>query len=153
MNGVVTVQDAPNPDELAHRLQRLFAPIAPTVQVYLEENGAPEPAPRMPDSSESLQVIMWEHHGVATDYSQRRYTSERVDHRLRGGQIPPSFRAPERVHRADLGRGVSAQIPVALYADDAGALPEPSSESDPLKPADEYRPETRYLAGQIRAHL
>jgi len=149
MNGIVTVRHAPTPAELARQLQTLFAPVAPTLRLYFRAAGPPPPAVTIPETGESLSVTMWEHYGVQADGRQQLYTSERVFRTLEDGQIPAGFRDPRAVHVADLGRGVDAAVPVALYAAAGGTLPPASGAAGFLEPAGVYPPGTRYLAGAM----
>jgi hypothetical protein len=99
--------------ELATRLGAVFAPIAPSVQVYLTGRTPPplvlEKGPRL---------FRWEHHGVGLPEGVVRsvYKSLRTSQPAEGTDRPA-------VHEAELVPGVWARVPLALYADAAGTFP------------------------------
>lgn len=146
MKGIETVQDAGTPAELAGRLEEFFAPLVPAVHVYLQAEGTPQPAVSLPDAEEPLNVVMWEHYGVAADGTHGLYNSKRVEGRWVKGQIPDGFRDPRVAHVADLGRGIAASVPVALFADAGGTFPRVSAGTDILKATGTFAPGTPDLA-------
>ncbi|MBN2135843.1 MAG: hypothetical protein JW737_08945 [Acidobacteria bacterium] len=61
--GAAEVTKAKNTDELKIILQKLFIPIAPTIQIF--KTGAEKPVPpKNPESTEGLNLIAWQHRGV-----------------------------------------------------------------------------------------
>jgi hypothetical protein len=112
---------------LAAALQRLFAPLAPTLRVY--PTGGRPPAlglgPPAGVAAQGLEVVAWRHIGLGSPIRPSIFSSMRVRGAPRqetGADLDP--RAP---FAADLGGGASCLLPLALWADDAGTLPHPVS--------------------------
>jgi C-terminal processing protease CtpA/Prc len=148
--GVAAVADAATPAELAERLQSYFRPLAPTLQVFALVAEPPSlPADLSPPpGADDLQVVMWEHFGVAGE-SPTIYESKRQRQAAPGGEIPAGFHDPGQPYYAELGAGVAARIPLALFVDSGGTLPpsqEPPSDRGMRLPAS-----ARYPAGVIVA--
>jgi C-terminal processing protease CtpA/Prc len=113
VDGVRAVEPAADAAALASKLNALFGPIAPTLQIY-RTGTAPKKNDALPDGDPArLEVVSWRHRGF--------------------GQ-PSTFYASERIHTkatteplsaidVDLGGGVSARVPLAVYADAAHTLP------------------------------
>lgn len=77
IHGVKEVEGAKSPEELARRLEELFRPVAPTVQVWAGE--APEmPRELMPRNA---AIVAWRHLGVGTGHERSIYSSKRIDSR------------------------------------------------------------------------
>lgn len=118
-----SAEDPASDTELAARLQKLFQPIAPTVQVF-PSGKRPEPAALVTGP----QVIRYRHNGVglpsATPY--QIYKSEREKKAAAAEPMPPAF-------EAEVAPGVTARVPLALYADPNGTLPHaPRQQPPPL---------------------
>ena len=111
INGVRSVEAAPEPAELARRLERIFQPVAPLVRVL----PASAPAPLISFGT-GTKITFWQHHGFGTGTPSSIYRSERVT-----VEAPPGRRLA--AFQADLGRGVRAFVPIALYVDEKGTLP------------------------------
>jgi C-terminal processing protease CtpA/Prc len=145
-NGVLAVVEASGPADLAQKLQDFFQPIAPTLRVFPLEARPPVPdelAP--PPDAADLQIVMWRHYGIQYDNPESIYHSDLVREPATGGAIPAGFNDPRQPYYADLGAGVAALVPLALYADDAGTLPHatPSSSDSPDQFAFHSSQETR----------
>jgi C-terminal processing protease CtpA/Prc len=120
--GMRAVEGAPDARRLAAVLDSLFRPLAPALVVRageVPEAGAPRPA------GDSVQVVWWRHYGVGLG-PRTPYRSERI--RALADALPDSAPDPRRPLRVDLGGGVRASVPLALYADGAGALPRPAGQ-------------------------
>lgn len=83
--GVQSVEDAPSPAALARALEELFAPIAPTVQVFPSSAPAPPPIPGTehpgPADPSGRDWVAWLHQGVSavdTLFPLSPYHSNRV---------------------------------------------------------------------------
>jgi uncharacterized protein (TIGR03437 family) len=125
INGVRAVENAVSPDDLARKLQTLFDPIAPNVQVFNE--GAPPDLPPdlRPASLAGLSVTQWFHNGLGfgTDNAAGTpYGSQRESAPV-SGQWPYGFASPAQPYAASLGNGLTARVPVALYTNGQGTLP------------------------------
>jgi hypothetical protein len=75
LDGVRFVEDAKDPAELADRLTRWFAPVAPTLVVHAGRPRAPRPAPA---EAPGRPLVRWVHHGVGLDATDPTYHSDRV---------------------------------------------------------------------------
>jgi C-terminal processing protease CtpA/Prc len=125
VDGVKAIEDANDEGDLARKLQAVFHPIAPTVRVFV--TGKPPPLPRelAPNQNDpSLKVISWRNLGFGQKSARQSiYQSERVTVEAPGGNLPPNSPDPQKPFRADLGAGVSALVPLALFSDAKGTLP------------------------------
>ncbi len=108
---------------LASTLQALFAPFAPTVQVFPtgDEPGRPSALLR-PEGADAIEVVTWDHYG----YGHRSggfYHSERVHHLLEDGEWPEGLADPAEPYELALSGGVTCRVPLALYAVDGAVVP------------------------------
>jgi len=136
--GVPAAEKAATPEELARTLEGFFRPIAPTVRVYPTGRPPAEEAPQPPPGSP--RIVSWEHFGVGLSRDPSIYHSDRVTN---GAGHPD----PAQPFAADLGGGVSARVPLALYKDDQGTLPHAAAEVRSPGPA---RPEGFLPSGNDR---
>ncbi|HEX2080423.1 MAG TPA: S41 family peptidase, partial [Longimicrobium sp.] len=127
--GVRAVESAPDARRLAAVLESLFRPIAPTVVVRAGDPGS-APAVVVP-STDSARVVWWRHYGVGTGNERSLYRSTRASLPVRHGPLPDSIPDPAEPLRVDLGAGVSAIIPLALYRDAEGTLPRAAAPGAP----------------------
>jgi len=145
--GVQRVEKAADAAALARALEELFRPLAPTVRVF--PTGPTGDHPPLPDAlhrPEAGRILFWRHLGVAlgADLKNSAYQSARVND-------DPEHQTPARPDEpllADLGGGVSALVPLALWADAAGTLPH--SEGKLQSPQPE-KPEGFVPSGDDRA--
>jgi hypothetical protein len=138
VRGMRAVEKAPTADSLAATLRALFAPVAPAVAVY--RTGGRAPARPAAPSGDSLGVVFWQHFGFGVPAAapgtpgtpgtrpSNVYRSVRRRVPAPGGRppaaVPISAYTPDRTSPvpdptapfvADLGGGVSAAVPLALY--------------------------------------
>lgn len=114
IEGARKVEDSASPAELVRRLQQIFQPIAPTVQIF--PSGERTPPPAAPTGPE---IVRYEHTGVGLATStipNNIYKSERRRKPANGEALPKPF-------GAELVPGITASVPLALYADSEGTLP------------------------------
>lgn len=86
---VAAAEEARDPEDLARRLEQLFQPIAPTVQVFATGNPPPPVSPPRPavvggkvgGKAGDPRVVAWRHVGVEMFTSLMPYDSRRVDNR------------------------------------------------------------------------
>jgi hypothetical protein len=122
--GVRAVEGAQGSADLAARLGELFEPVAPTVQVYSAGKAPAKPAALLPPApGEKAWLRQWKHHGFGTGQGASIYWSRREKERIRDGKLPEGRGDPARPLEVDLGGGVSASVPLALFADGDGTLP------------------------------
>lgn len=127
IEGVREAEKAKNARELANTLTALFRPIAPTVRVYPAGKSVAIPTELMPPHDEKpLKVISWRHIGFGHKASPRYgYESERISADVLPGTGPAADAPnPRQPFKADLGGGVSCLVPLALYADSKGTIPQ-----------------------------
>ncbi len=124
IRGMREVEDAQDAHDLVQRLQVIFQSIAPTVRVFPTERQSPTlDAYSPPHGASPLYMVSWKHVGFGGGiYQQIGYSSERV-RAPTTQQEAGSLLDPTRSFQANLGGGVSALVPLALYADDEGTLP------------------------------
>ena len=122
--GVQNVKDADSQLDLKDKLADLFQPIAPTAQIYSVDTDPPQPAAILtPDDTTGLRLVSWQHEGFGFgeyDY----YKSIRLN-RPPEDPVDPLFEEhPEagEVVEKKLGRGLAAQIPLALFSTDGRTL-------------------------------
>jgi hypothetical protein len=119
--GVRAVEGAPGAARLAAVLDSLFRPIAPTVEVRV---GDPRPAAREGDRPRGESLRWWRHQGVGMGPADRPSPYHSVRASLpSSGALPDSVPDPARPLPVRLGGGVSALVPLAVYADARGTLP------------------------------
>jgi hypothetical protein len=118
------VESAHDAQELAHRLNEAFAPIAAAVIVWA---GAPQDAPATPTTPpEAESLRYWHHFGAGTIASEGSiYSSQTVTVPLRDAD-PKSVGAPLNSVKS-LGGGVSCRLPVAVQVGPDGSLPRPTT--------------------------
>lgn len=137
VRGFQVVADARSPEQLARRLEALFRPIAPTVQIFaLDHPPAPHPALTTPGP----QVTCWLRCG--TGEGSKTYEATRPILPAAEGLAPGGFPPPVAAYESDLGGGVGCRVPVTLYAQDGKTLPAvPVPAPAPLveKPAESSR--------------
>lgn len=129
VEAVDAAEGAKDANELASRLADVFLPVAPSVRVF--PTSAPQEAALVkPD--DATAIVSWQHNGLGTKQPRSAYQSERV--RRDAGKADPRDLDPLRV---DLGGGVSASVPLAVYANATDTQPRPTRVAPP-------RPEARY---------
>jgi C-terminal processing protease CtpA/Prc len=139
IHGVEVVEDASTRGQLAEKLEALFHPIAPTVRVFPTGQSPDAVPPPSPSATRAApRVIAWRHQGVGLSGPRSIYFSRRV------GADLESLPSPEEPWRADLGGGLSALIPLTLYAGSEGTLPR--VEEDPPR----WLPESHLPSGDDR---
>jgi C-terminal processing protease CtpA/Prc len=122
IEGMRRVEPCEGPEQLAKGLQAFFHPIAPTVQIF--PNGT-QPATAAglvpPVGAVGLKLMSWRHYGVGLMGLSGLYNSERVY--VDGSGTTTIGSDPDQIFSADLGGGLSARVPLKLFADATGTLP------------------------------
>jgi len=127
ITAVRAVEGATSPTELAAKLQSVFAPIAPRVQVL--PAGAPRPMMEMQSGS---YVTLWQHRGLGPPQGRPgSYFSMRF--LVPATQTPLVAFAP---YRADLPGAVSCLVPLALYRGANAVSQPPPMPPPPGSPSD-----------------
>ncbi|HEX5718061.1 MAG TPA: S41 family peptidase [Thermoanaerobaculia bacterium] len=78
IHAVKDVEGAKSPEDLARRLEDLFRPVAPTVQVWAG-GSIPELPRALTPRGQDPGIIAWHHLGVGTGSRQSMYRSRRID--------------------------------------------------------------------------
>jgi C-terminal processing protease CtpA/Prc len=158
--GVQRVEKAAGSEQLAHTLTTLFLPLAPTVRVFPTARPEPLPAELLapPAGAAKPRIVAWRHFGMGNGKGGKDavYRSERIDNLTPdtpekdadGAPLATVLPDPGKPLLADLGGGVSALVPLALYAGEKGTLPAVPAEVRPLEPA---KPEGFEPSGNDRA--
>ncbi|HET8775563.1 MAG TPA: S41 family peptidase [Thermoanaerobaculia bacterium] len=121
VNGGDFIESAKDPAELAARLGDVFLPLAPSIRLF-PTGAAPPPQPAKP--ADAQKIVSWDHHGWGQQQGRPPYVSERV--RRGVDDAGAGYPDPLQPLRLDLGGGVSASIPLAVYADASRTLPLPT---------------------------
>lgn len=136
LHGVQSVKNAETREELKNKLSKLFHPIAPTVQIYSTDESVPPPASLLtPDNTSDLNLIAWQHRGFGFGESNA-YKSIRLNRPLEDPADPLFEEHPDagEVVEKFLGRGLSAQIPLALFSNEGQTLrPDNAPSITPLR--------------------
>ena len=121
VEGVRAVESAKNAEELARKLETFFRPLAPTVAVF--PTAKPPRRPAAVTKPEGAHVLTWHHRGFGQEGGGGVYASERVQ---------TDAVDPAKPFEASLGAGVSARIPLAVFATSGGTLPAVAAKQPPL---------------------
>ena len=139
MDGVRAVEPAENPEELARTLEGVFQPLAPTIRVFPTGQTCPVAAEvASPPDCPGLKITAWRHCGCGTGNPASVYQSARVTATVERGlaRLLPWKRGAEKLpdpakpFEADLGGGVSCLVPLALYVDADGTIPNATADGD-----------------------
>jgi len=128
--GIGAVEAAGDPRALAETLQRLFAPLAPTLRVFT--GGRPSLPSELKRSRAVRAAVTWKHRGLALRPNPV-YASERVVTPVSEGALPADIADPGAPLVVELGAGVKASVPIALWSDGSGTIPR--SAAAPSAPA------------------
>lgn len=123
--GVEEARDAPTLDVLAQRLDRLFRPLAPSLQLWVD--GEPEP-PRPPAPRRRDGLVYWQYQGFPgswvslyrAPYAKARVHPDEAWRRRFSAAPPPDTRV-----EAELAPGLHLRLPVVLSAEQAQRAAEP----------------------------
>lgn len=149
VSGMRRIETASDPESLAATLEDLLGELAPTLRVVPTTAEAPADPWRsvLPESRKGIVVVSWHHNGFGQD--DRIYTSKRIRERMEPGLFGRLFGGDENRRSADptdrfvvaLPGGVTAYLPLAVYANRLGTLPLVDRD-----PAPEPAPEPPYMA-------
>ncbi|MCU1327465.1 MAG: family peptidase [Bryobacterales bacterium] len=125
VDAVRAVEGAGNPEALAAALDRVFKPIAPAVSIY----AGPEPALLMTGGP---QLVRWHNNGFDNGSQSGAYRRVRV-------VVPGTSRPEKDLYRVELGRGLKAVVPLAVFADSEGrTLPRSVAPPSSVVPSSYY---------------
>jgi C-terminal processing protease CtpA/Prc len=124
VQGIRAVEDAGTNAELIDRLRTIFAPVAPTVQVY--RTGTP---PLPAQAAAAPEIMRYHHNGVGLPsgvVNNNIYSSVRQRVSVSDGVVRKPF-------TAELVAGVTASVPLDLYVDAGGTLPHAPPVDPPVR--------------------
>lgn len=78
--GAHEVRSAQNLNELEHKLEQLFLPLAPALQIY--QQGQQPQALKLPQNTQALKLVAWQHFGVGSKNPDSIYRSLRLNRKL-----------------------------------------------------------------------
>ncbi|HYE03305.1 MAG TPA: S41 family peptidase [Phycisphaerales bacterium] len=139
------VEPAGSAAELRDALRRLFEPIAPLMVIATEQEplAPPGAAPLKQQCPDQDEIIWWQHRGLNADgLMPSVYRSTRERRQAAGA--PPEAPPISSAVFTEVGGGVRAWMPIALYACNAKAVAAPAT----LRPE---RPEGWSPSGNDRA--
>jgi len=117
--GVGRIQDLKSRDKLISELKALFLPAAPSALIYKTGYKPKRDVNILPENADNLEFIAWRHVGVKLIEKQNIYNSRRVKSRMLSDLLKlPKF--GESIE-TEIVPGVSCDIPLSLYINDAGA--------------------------------
>jgi len=124
IEGMRRIEPCAGPERLAAALEAYFRPVAPTVQVFPTGKQPEAPAGLTPPAgATNLKLISWRHLGAGQVARPNNvYRSERITTPADGRA--PIGSQPDQIFTADLGAGITARVPLKLYANAAGTLPQ-----------------------------
>jgi hypothetical protein len=125
--GVEQVEGARGPAELAAALNRLFQPVAPSVQIYVNDRGAA----RATAMARGLTAVRWEHVGMGSDPGGIYHST----------RIGVASIGPQDIMTVPLSSEVTARVPLVVWRDASGAtLPRASAALQRLDKPDGFVP-------------
>jgi len=110
-----------SPSKHARQSSSSFEPVAPTIRVY---TGAEPPRPAALAPAGDAQLTRWHNIGFGGESPSGPYRRDRP-------REPGSAWKASDIYGMDLGRGVKALVPLAVYADAAGTLPHRAAPAEP----------------------
>lgn len=123
VEGVRAALPVEGPAALAAALEELLEPVAPLVTLHIGEQAPPLPdALAPPEDVPEPGLAYWRHRGFAPGITRGRFRSRLVVHPW-GEPRPEEVPAPRRPAAVDLGSGLWARVPVALWTQDAAGSP------------------------------
>lgn len=120
-DGMRTVESASSTDSVVRTLTNLFAGMAPSVKVFAAARGLPEFKASRPSTTRNLGVAWWQHRGVGLPTTtipreHRAYSSKRMIQAVAANDPrPPGAADPDKPLLVELGAGVAALLPTALW--------------------------------------
>ncbi|HMB93976.1 MAG TPA: S41 family peptidase [Rhodothermales bacterium] len=119
IHGVREVKGASSPEQLQEKLEALFLPLAPTVQIYAAGTSAPNPFSLLtPSDTAGLQLVAWQHRGVGMG-NQGPYQSVRL-HRQTEVATGPGFGTITQQVDATPYQGKEVKLKAAVKTDVSG---------------------------------
>ena len=117
VRGAAAVESCASPDDLARALREVFGDVAPTLMVQTSARSPRIMHAPLADTAKRTAVTYWRHRGLSQSgrSSSGPFRSELVVVPLERGALPAGAPDPLRPVRLELGRGVVATVPVAVF--------------------------------------
>jgi C-terminal processing protease CtpA/Prc len=80
--GVEKAKNATNRQELKSVLEKLFLPVAPTIEIYNSGEKTAEPKMEPPEDTSGLKVVAWQHKGLGSGSANSPYMSKRLNREI-----------------------------------------------------------------------
>jgi C-terminal processing protease CtpA/Prc len=150
--GVQQVVNAKNSNDLKNKLEELFAPIAPTLQIYSSKEKAKEIV-----KEDGTNLIAWQHFGLGLgSFPNSGYESKRVisDSRDEIKLFNKTLSAGASVNKS-LSSELNVQIPIVLYNTEKGTLGDTKESQKKYKKLNKtlsdikYDEKTKFIANTI----
>lgn len=122
VEGIRAVETAKDAAEVAQRLEVVFHPIAPAVRVFTANQKIGATKPAAPSATDNLKLVAWRHLGFGGG-TGGVYSSDRVSKSIADAKADEQMPNPDEPFQADLGGGIAALIPLALYVNEQGTMP------------------------------
>jgi len=124
VEGMRQIEPCDGGEQLAKALEAFFRPVAPTMQVF-PSGTQPATAAGLtpPADTAGLKLASWLHLGVGQvrNNDTNIYRSDRIYEDATSAA--PIGSEPDQIFTAHLGAGITARVPLKLYADATGTLP------------------------------
>lgn len=124
--GVSKVKQSASEEELKETLEELFVPIAPTIQLYMD-NQTPEQPAEYKDGSE---VIAWQHYGLGTiEGGESLYKSQRTiaivkdnGYEVENNRLFEEFPTINETINEKISPNIYTSVPLVLYKNESGTV-------------------------------
>lgn len=118
--GVTKVINAEDTQDLKAKLEDLFVPIAPTIQIYTSEDSPGDPFKEIDKNNTSSKYIAWQHQGLATHlYGGEVFKKERVifDENSSNNQLFTALPSTGGTINKTINDSLYVSLPLALIYD------------------------------------
>lgn len=120
MYGTEYVLQAKDNNELKGKLEKLFLPIAPTIQVYQEGEVVRDPFENVDTENSSIKYVAWQHLGKATSlYKGDLYKKKKIifNDTSSTEKLFESLPNPGETISESINNSLRVNIPLVLYTD------------------------------------
>lgn len=120
MYGTDYVLQAKDNNELKGKLEKLFLPIAPTIQVYQEGEVVRDPFENVDTENSSIKYVAWQHLGKATSlYKGDLYKKKKIifNDTSSTEKLFESLPNPGETISESINNSLRVNIPLVLYTD------------------------------------
>ncbi len=121
--GVQKLQNISTIQELKDSLIKIFKPIAPSIQFYIE--GETVTQQKITNPKDSLQLVFWQHRGLGLNnfYDKEQYMYKSVRINTWKDTIFSTYPKENECIEEEIAPNLFCKIPLTLYKDKIGTLP------------------------------